>query len=93
MLLHILSLINIFSIQCGKNISLEDIFQPTMMSTQLPGLDWRDVVAGFCQDTALIPREFIAMQGPAGISPPPNCTSIALFDTPQTNCSVAEISL
>ena len=76
--------------QCGKNISLVDIFEPTM--TQLPGLDWQDVVAGFCQDTALIPREFIAMQGQASSSPP-NCTSIALFNTPQTNCSEAEMRL
>ena len=73
--------------QCGKKINLNEIFE--MTTNELPGYDHDDVIAGFCQDTALIPREFIAVQGRTNSSAP-NCTSIPRFNTPQTDCGISD---
>ena len=83
-------MVNIFSMQCGKKINLEGIFE--MAPNQPPGYDHDDVIAGFCQDTALIPREFIAVQGQTN-SPVPNCTNTPHFDAPQTNCADSVIRM
>ena len=72
--------------QCGKKINLTEIFEIT---NELSGYDHSDVIAAFCRDTALIPREFIAVQGQTN-SPAPNCTSIPRFNTPQTNCDESD---
>ena len=77
-------MVNIFSMQCGKKINLEGIFE--IAPNQLPGYDHDDVIAGFCRDTALIPREFIAVRGQTNPRAP-NCTSTPRFNTPQTNCA------
>jgi hypothetical protein len=69
--------------QCGKRVNLEEIFETA--SNKLPGYDYDDIIAGFCQDNALIPREFIAVQDVTS-SPPSSCTSTTYFNTPQTDC-------
>jgi hypothetical protein len=75
--------------QCGKRVNLGEIFETA--PNQLPGYDDDDIIAGFCQDNALIPREFIAVQGVTS-SPAPNCTSIARFNTPQTDCDGSDVT-
>ena len=81
-------MVNIFSMQCGKKINLEGIFE--VAPNQLPGYDHDDVIAGFCQDTALIPREIIATQGQTN-SPAPICNSTPRFNTPPTSCADSDI--
>ena len=76
--------------QCGKKANLEEIFE--MPPNQLLEYDHDDVIAGFCQDTALIPRECIAVQGQTG-SPPPNCTSIPHVSAPWTNCGTLDMRM
>jgi hypothetical protein len=75
--------------QCGKRVNLEEIFETAL--NQLPGYDHDDVIAGFCQDNALIPREFIAVQG-VTISSAPSCTSTARFNAPQTDCDGSDVT-
>jgi hypothetical protein len=76
--------------QCGKRVNLEEIFETA--SNKLPGYDYDDIIAGFCQDNALIPREFIAVQGVTS-SPAPNCTRVPRFTTPRTNCGTSDMRM
>ena len=69
--------------QCGKKVNLEEIFETS--PGQLLGYDHDDVIAGFCQDSALIPREFIAVPGVTNSSAP-NCMTVPRFTTPRTDC-------
>ena len=76
--------------QCGKMVNLEEIFETS--PNKLPGYDHDDIIAGFCQDSALIPREFIAVLGPTN-SPAPNCTIASRFTTPRTDCGISDMRM
>ena len=73
--------------QCGKRVNLEEIFETS--PNKLPGYDHDDIIAGFCRDSALIPREFIAVSGITN-SPAPTCTTVPRFTTPQTDCGISD---
>ena len=76
--------------QCGKRVNLEEIFE--ISPGQLPGYDHDDVIAGFCRDNALIPREFIAVPGETNL-PAPNCTTVPRFTTSRTDCGISDMRM
>lgn len=76
-----------YSKLCGRNSTFHDpAIMDELSSIELSNLD---VVAGFCQDSASIPREFVAKFGSNVTS---RCDDQSVKETP-TNCSESEVKV
>ena len=74
---------------CGaNNTSVTNFFQQLIMDQQLPSVQEQQIVAGFCEDSASIPREFMTQFGPHTLP----CDESIIKDPP-TDCSESDLRM
>ena len=73
---------------CGaNNKSVTNFFHP-LLTDEPPSIQEQRIVAGFCADSASIPREFVAQFGPSTLP----CEEPTIKDPP-TNCSESDLRM
>lgn len=70
-----------------KNKSVTNVFHPVLVD-QLPSIQEQQIVASFCEDSASMPREFVAQFGPYTLP----CDEPTIKDPP-TDCSESDLRM